>query len=117
VDPHGAPLKAKLELFKQFDTPLWPGNPTGQSSFGERIHSVASSDGNGRFVWHVNPSTRPEVAEHGATESYRLLVRGRNFAKVVRVEVARGEVVNLGKLRLKRRPMTLSIAATAREPI
>lgn len=51
-----APKGATLRLTKTFQSPTW------ESSFEDHLESTFRSRG-GRFVWHVNPSTRPVVQE------------------------------------------------------
>ncbi len=57
-----APAGAVLRLTKAFKT------ATSQSTFIEdRLESTLTVPANGRYSWHVNPSTRPEVMEHRVT--------------------------------------------------
>ncbi len=56
-----APRGATLRVEKTFRTPTWEG------SVRDHLESVYSSRG-GRFVWHVNPSTRP-VSERREIET------------------------------------------------
>jgi hypothetical protein len=51
-----APKGATLRLTKTFQTPTW------ESSFKDHLETTLLSRG-GRFLWHVNPSTRPVVQE------------------------------------------------------
>ncbi|MGH3949532.1 MAG: M14 family zinc carboxypeptidase, partial [Pseudonocardiaceae bacterium] len=51
-----APAGATLRLRKEFSTPTW------ESSFTDRLNSTMVVGPNGKFTWHVNPSTRPIVA-------------------------------------------------------
>ena len=51
-----APKGATLRLTKTFQTPTWEG------SFEDRLETTLRSRG-GRFLWHINPSTRPVVEE------------------------------------------------------
>lgn len=99
LNKQGRPVKAKLEIHKAFETPLWPTNPTGEQAIPEAIHIKSTTKGNGAFTWHVNPSTRP-VAPKGKKEAYRLTVSAKGFAKTVTVKVNRGQTLNLGRIRL-----------------
>ena len=64
---HGkTPAGAELTLVKQFSTVTSPVvSPTGEISdaraFTDRLESSLVVGDNGRFSWHVNPSTRPAV--------------------------------------------------------
>jgi hypothetical protein len=53
-----APDGAVLRLTKSFETKTSSG-----PSIADRLESTLAVTG-GRFTWHVNPSTRPEVLEH-----------------------------------------------------
>jgi hypothetical protein len=50
-----APAGAKLTLSKTFDSPTWSG------SYRDGVSSDLVVDDDGKFSWHVNPSTRPVV--------------------------------------------------------
>ncbi|HEX2175096.1 MAG TPA: M14 family zinc carboxypeptidase [Nocardioidaceae bacterium] len=50
-----APAGATLRLRKTFATPTWEG------SFQDTLDSTMRVGEDGRFTWHVNPSTRPVV--------------------------------------------------------
>ena len=61
-----APAGATLTLLKEFATTTSPVvTPTGSTgprqAFLDRLESSMVVPGNGRFAWHVNPSTRPDV--------------------------------------------------------
>ncbi|MGH2735441.1 MAG: M14 family zinc carboxypeptidase, partial [Actinomycetota bacterium] len=102
VGPGGRPVAAVLRLTKRFKTPLWPGNPTGRKSFVERQRLVLRTDAGGGFTWHLNPSTRPEVESRGATETYALRIAGASHTTMKRIELDRGERLDLGTIRLTR---------------
>ena len=55
-----APAGAVLRLTKEFDTAT--SDPA--LKVRDRLESALQVGGDGRFTWHVNPSTRPEVMEH-----------------------------------------------------
>lgn len=83
-----APAGARLTLTRSADTPTWNG-------VSEATYRIAMQvPGNGRFTWHVNPSTRPIS---GKTESYRLTmtVGGRRVITNRRVTVERGDRATL----------------------
>ncbi len=50
-----APKGAVLRLRKSFATPTW------SSSFKDTLDTTMTVGDNGKYVWHVNPSTRPVV--------------------------------------------------------
>ena len=53
-----APAGVTLRISKSFRTPTSVG-----TRFRDRLQSVLEVPASGRFVWHVNPSTRPLVAK------------------------------------------------------
>jgi hypothetical protein len=52
-----APAGATLRLRKTFATPTWDG------SIQDRLDSTMTVGPDGRYTWHVNPSTRPVVMD------------------------------------------------------
>jgi hypothetical protein len=101
VDRGGSPVAAELTLQKVFDTKLWKdadgNNPLSQRLFRERIETTMVADADGRFEWHVNPSTRPIEFANGKVESYILTVTGPQGRGVGRrLVVKRGDRVDLG---------------------
>lgn len=102
VDENGKPVKAKLQLFKSFKTPLGDGNPAEKKAIREELSMSLRSDGDGSFAWHVNPSTRPIPELEGKKESYELLITSRTGMRFLDVTVDRGERLDLGTIRLKR---------------
>ncbi len=62
---------AKLTLTRVNKTPLSPGNPIGEKFVSEKIQ--ISTTANGRFEWHVGPSTSPWSKK---TTAYTLTVKG-----------------------------------------
>jgi hypothetical protein len=52
-----APKGATLRLRKQFASPTWEG------SFTDTLNTSMKVGANGKYVWHVNQSTRPVVQE------------------------------------------------------
>jgi hypothetical protein len=109
LNKQGRPVRATLELHKTFETPLWPTNPTGEQSIPEAIHIKSTTKRNGAFVWHVNPSTRP-VPNLTKPESYRLTISAKGFAKSVTVKVKRGQVLNLGRIKLTKKAQKSVVA-------
>ena len=89
--------KAQLSLTKTVKTELSPGNPTGESTFEEKINMKLTTDNDGSFEWHVTPSTRPWSKK---AESYTLTIKSGSKTKKIQVFVDRGEVLNLGKIKL-----------------
>ena len=102
VDRRGKPVAATLTITKTFDTLLWSsgeGNPLGQRAFRERLDMRMTAGPDGRFAWHLNPSTRPIVAAAGGTEQYLLTVTGPGGVGVSRrLVLRRGERLDLGKV-------------------
>lgn len=100
VDRRGRAVKASLTLTKTFDTLLWAkgeGNPLGQRAYQETIATAMTTGADGRFSWHVNPSTRPIVAAAKKTESYLLTVTGPDGVGISRrLVVKRGQRIDLG---------------------
>ncbi|MGH3735761.1 MAG: M14 family zinc carboxypeptidase [Micromonosporaceae bacterium] len=50
-----APAGATLRLQKRFDTPTWGG------AISDKLETTMRVGADGRYTWHVNPSTRPVV--------------------------------------------------------
>ena len=66
------PKGVRLHLHKSFRTPTWEG------SFRDTLNSKLISRG-GRFVWHVNPSTRPVVEPKVVQKVKEKELRGETF--------------------------------------
>lgn len=100
VDRRGRPVKATLSLTKTFDTALWlegQQNPLGQKTYREFLDTRMQTGSDGRFAWHVNPSTRPALAAAKKTESYVLSITGPDGVGVSRrMVVKRGQRIDLG---------------------
>ena len=88
---------AELRLTKTFETPLSEGNPTGEASVTEEIDMKLATAKNGSFVWHVTPSSRPFEKK---AETYKLTIKSGGKTKTIAISVDRGEVLNLGTIRL-----------------
>ncbi len=100
VDRQGRPVKAKLSITKTFDTELWQQgtkNPLGQKVFREFLDTTMETGSDGRFEWHVNPSTRPAFAAAKKTEAYVLVITGPKGSGISkRIVVKRGQRIKLG---------------------
>ena len=88
---------ATLSITKSFETKLSPGNPTGETSVPEAIGMTLKTAKNGSFEWHVSPSDRPYEKK---PESFTLKITSGGRSKTLRVHVERGEVVDLGTIKL-----------------
>lgn len=100
IDAKGAPVRAKLTITKQWDTPLGEANETGETSRVDRLETAMIANADGNFRWHVNPSTRP-IAEAKPTEAYTLTISGpAGKVRRLRIVIERGDRVNLGTIRL-----------------
>ncbi|WP_109508130.1 M14 family zinc carboxypeptidase [Nocardioides speluncae] len=83
-----APAGATLRITKSFKTPTWT------STINDRLTSTLRVPASGRYVWHVNPSTRPTVSAAGRTESWTLTCSvGGKVRATKRITVDRGEIV------------------------
>jgi hypothetical protein len=102
IDAAGSPVQAELITRKRFDSPLWlfgDGTAPGGRSVHEEIFEARTHTApDGTFTWHVNPSTRPHVQRDGGVESYELTVLADSAGTARRVEVSRGEILDLGDL-------------------
>jgi len=67
-----APAGAKLRLVKEFKTQTFPqpqeDGALAPLEFDDRLETVYDVGADGRFRWHVNPSTRPIVAKPSGRE-------------------------------------------------
>ncbi len=68
-----APKGATLRLSKTFQTPTW------SSSFEDSLETTMVAGGNGKFAWHVNPSTRPIVQERVIEETEDVEIRSQSY--------------------------------------
>ncbi len=99
VDKRGRAVRARLTITKSFDTVLWnkAKNPLQQYALPEQLTTTMTAGADGRFAWHVNPSTRPAVAFEGGKESYLLTITGPAGVGVSRrLVVKRGQRIDLG---------------------
>jgi hypothetical protein len=88
---------AQLTITKTFDTPLSPGNPAGVEAVTEKVEMKLATARDGTFEWHMSPSFRPYEKRD---ESYTLTIRSGGKKKVLKVNLDRGEIENLGTVRL-----------------
>ena len=88
---------AKLTISKTFKTPLSPGNPTGEEAVTERLKLNLQTANDGSFEWHLSPSFRPY---ENKDESYTFTISAGGQKKVLQVDLDRGEVLDLGTIKL-----------------
>ena len=88
---------AELKLTKTFQTPLSEGNPTGEAAVTEKVDMKLQTAADGSFVWHITPSNRPFEKK---AESYQLTIKAGGKSKTIEIDVARGQTLDLGKIRL-----------------
>ena len=88
---------AQLTLTKTFVTELSPGNPTGEDGVEEKLQLKLTTKPDGSFEWHVGPSDRPYEEK---PESYTLTIKSSSGTKTMKVHVDRGQVLNLGTIKL-----------------
>jgi hypothetical protein len=100
VDRRGRAVRATLSITKTFDTDLWleeVPNPLGQAKYREFLDTRMETGPDGRFEWHVNPSTRPALTAAKKTESYVLSITGpKGVGESRRLVVKRGQRIDLG---------------------
>ncbi|MDQ4125910.1 MAG: hypothetical protein M3134_09960 [Actinomycetota bacterium] len=98
---------AKLTLTKTMRVPLSPGNPIGEEFVVEKIKYTMTAGKNGRFEWHVGPSTSPWNTKN--KESYTLTVTAPNGGTAkLPVTVDRGEKLDLGTIDLLKPSKTVN---------
>ncbi len=88
---------AKLTITKTFQTPLSPGNPTGEESITEKIDMSMKTARDGSFEWHVGPSSRPWEKK---AESFKLTISSGGKKKTMQVFLKRGQTLDLGTIKL-----------------
>ena len=86
---------AKLTLTKTMKTPLSEGNPTGEEFFIDKVNMSTTTDRNGRFEWHVGPSTSPWSDK---TQSYTLTITYGGVKKTMPIVLRRGQRLDLGTI-------------------
>jgi murein tripeptide amidase MpaA len=89
--------KAKLTITKTFKTPLSEGNPINKKFVVEKMKMTLPTSGNGSFVWHLGPSSRPFEKR---AEAFTLTIKSGGRSKTIKVFVDRGQIRNLGTIRL-----------------
>lgn len=89
--------QAKLMITKTFDTPLSPGNPTGEEAVSEKVRMNLTTAPDGSFEWHLSPSSRPYEEK---TESYTLRIASNGKTKIVKIFLKRGQTLDLGDIKL-----------------
>ena len=88
---------ATLTIRKKFLTPLSPGNPTGEEAVPEALNLKLETMKDGTFQWHLSPSDRPYEKAH---ERFELTISAGGKSKTIQVHVDRGQVVDLGTIKL-----------------
>jgi hypothetical protein len=88
---------AKLTITKTFKTRLSPGNPSGKEAVTEKLKLDLQTAKDGSFEWHLNPSFRPYERQD---ETYTLTIEAGGKKKVIQVDLDRGELLNLGTIKL-----------------
>ena len=88
---------ATISVSKTFQTPLSPGNPTGEKSVKEKLLVSMETKKDGSFTWHLSPSSRPYEKK---PESFTFTISKGDRTKTMKVRVDRGQVKNLGKIKL-----------------
>ena len=88
---------ATISVSKTFQTPLSPGNPTGKKAVKEKLLVEMTTKKDGSFTWHLSPSSRPYEKK---AESFNFTIRDGSRIKTMKVRVDRGQVKNLGKIKL-----------------
>jgi hypothetical protein len=101
LGPNGRPAKAKIRVTKKLETPLSSDAVYITESYAEKIDMSFSSGADGRFLLHLNPSTRPELVDRKKREAYRVVVTAKGAGRTTfKVFLARGERLDLGTIRL-----------------
>ena len=104
VDSAGRPVQAELVTRKRYQSPLWlfgDGKAPGGRKLHEEIFEARTATAaDGTFAWHVNPSTRPHIQRDGGVESYELTVLAGSAGTARRITVARGDMLDLGDLKV-----------------
>ncbi|MDQ1402303.1 MAG: hypothetical protein QOG03_619 [Actinomycetota bacterium] len=94
-DSAGSPVSATLELTRTGQMAL--DQPTG-AMLTDTVDTIMTAAADGRFTWHVNPSTRPVA---NGPETYQLTVSAPGHGPVVTsVLIKRGQTVDLGTINL-----------------
>ena len=86
---------ATLTLTRTNKTPLSEGNPTGEEFITEKIEISTKTGKDGRFEWHVGPSTSPWVKK---TTANTLTIKTSKGLIKMPVTVKRGQRLDLGTI-------------------
>jgi hypothetical protein len=101
LGPNGRPANAEIRVTKRFETPLAPDAIYISETYAEKIDMSFSSGRDGRFLFHLNPSTRPELVDRKKREAYRVVVTAKGAGRATfKVFLARGERLDVGTIRL-----------------
>ena len=104
VDTAGNGVQGTVTLRKRFNTLLWRdgsgANAANQKVLEEFVETTMTTAADGRFTYHVNPSTRPYLTAAGEQESYELVAKGAGKGCARDVFVPRAQITPLGDLRL-----------------
>jgi murein tripeptide amidase MpaA len=104
IDAHGGPVAGTVRLLKAFRNTLTPGNPIQKPNWAETMNSSIQTDDDGTFRWVVYPSTQPYQEYLGNKEVFvvRAEVGEGDALRATEqtVYLSRGDVVNLGAIKL-----------------
>lgn len=97
VDRAGKPVAAKLVVERTTRIPLGEGG--NNEPYEEKSRAVSGNAADGRFAWHLPPSTTPIAKEQGKKEAWALTVTTKDGHKHRRdVVVDRGQTAQLGTI-------------------
>lgn len=97
--PSGAGVAATLRLTKSARLPLNRFAPVVDSELPESVDLSMSTEADGSFEWHLNPSTSPIARD---LEDYTLTVTAPGMAPVTRpLFIRRGQRYDAGEIRLR----------------
>lgn len=93
----GVPARLRLTRFGL--TPLTAPTASGERTIHDTVDLTMTAAADGRFAWHVNPSTRPIVTPDGEDEPYQLTVTVPGGESVMMpVVIGRGQRLSLGTI-------------------
>lgn len=98
VDAARRPARAKLRITRRVSNPLAPGNPLAQETWVERIDTILNAEG--RFEWHLPPSTQPHRVAKGEKDRYKLTITAPGFRRTFTFVLDMGDVLDLGTIRI-----------------
>jgi hypothetical protein len=104
VDGNGQPVAATVSIHKEMSSPAWfHGNgaaPGGVTTTPDTLQTSMETGGDGVISYHVNPSRRPWL-EGAEDEAYDVTIAAPGKQSVTKtVAVSRGDVHDLGTVRL-----------------